>query len=480
LIRLESAVPTHYERLTALDASFLEIEDAATHMHVAAALLFEPGPLATPDGGLDIERIRAHVESCLQHIPRYRQRLEYIPYEQHPVWVDDARFNLFYHVRHTSLPRPGSERQLKRLYGRILSQKLDATKPMWEIWVVEGVEGGRFAVIAKVHHCMVDGIAGVDLLTVLLSPSPDETVGTVAAWTPRPAPTSRELVAGELWRRAAMPLGVARAATRAIVAPRHALTSAYDTAVGLASVVGETSTSASETPLNPVHIGPHRRFDWTRMDLEAVKEVKARFGGTVNDVVLATVAGALRRFLPTLGVDVASLDFRAFVPVSVRPQAERGRLGNKVAQMIARLPVDEASPRRRLERVSAVMTELKQSHQIEASEVIEELGDWAGGGLLTQIIRLGTQRRLFNVVVTNVPGPPVALYLLGARLVAPFPAVPLYSNQALGIALFSYDGGLFWGVNADWDAVPALHELVAALDAELADLVAAASACGAG
>jgi WS/DGAT/MGAT family acyltransferase len=464
----------HYERLSALDASFLEIEDSSTHMHVAATLLFEPGALATPDGGLDMERIRAYVESRLPHIPRYRQRLEYTPYEHHPVWIDDSRFNLFYHVRHTSLPRPGSERQLKRLCGRILSQKLDATKPLWEIWIVEGLEGGRFAMVAKVHHCMVDGVAGVDLLMVLLSPTPDDAFEPAAKWTPRPAPSPRELVAGELWRRATMPLDVARAAARAVTDPGRVLSSAYDTAIGLANVLGETAVPASETPLNPEHIGPHRRFDWLRMDLARVKAVKQRLGGTVNDVVLATVVGALRRYLPQHGVRLADLDFRAFIPVSIRARDQRGAFGNKVAQMLARLPVDERDPRRRLERVTALTSELKRSHQIEASEVVEELIDWAGVGLLAQIMRLGAQRRTFNLVVTNVPGPPVPLYLLGAPLLAPYPAVPLFSNQALGIALFSYVDGLFWGVTADWDIVPDLHDFVQALEAGFADLAGAA------
>jgi diacylglycerol O-acyltransferase len=462
---------SHYERLSALDASFLEIEDTGTHMHIAATLLFDPGPLATPDGGLDMERIRAYVESRLKHIPRYRQRLELIPYEQHPVWVDDDRFNLFYHVRHTSLPRPGSERQLKRLCGRLLSQKLDATKPLWEIWVVEGLADGRFAMIAKVHHCMVDGISGVDLLTVLLSPTPDESFPPAEPWRARPAPSPRELVTGEIWRRATLPLDLARAAVRAVTEPVRALGSALETAVGFAEVLGETATQAAATPLNPEHIGPHRRFDWLRLDLNQVKAVKTRLGGTVNDVVLATVVGALRRFLPRHQLPLEDIDFRALIPVSVRAAAERGHLGNKVAQMLARLPLDERDPYRRLQRVTEVTTRLKQSRQIEASELLEEFSDWAGSGLLTQMMRLGAQRRMFNVVVTNVPGPPVPLYLLGARLLEPYPSVPLFSNQALGIALFSYLDGLYWGVSADWDVVPDLHDFVEGLAESFTELV---------
>jgi len=463
----------HYERLSALDASFLEIEDPCTHMHVAVTLLFEPGPLAMPDGGLDMERIRAYIASRLQHIPRYRQRLEYIPYEQHPVWVDDARFNIFYHVRHSSLPRPGSERQLKRLCGRILSQKLDATKPLWEMWVVEGLADGRFALVAKVHHCMVDGIAGVDLLTALLSPTPDESFLHEHLWIPRPAPSPRALLAGEIWRRAALPLDVARVAARAVTEPLHALSSAYAAAVSVGEVLGETMTEASATPLNPDHIGPHRRFDWLRLDLNEVKAVKRKLGGTINDVVLATVVGALHRFLPARGVVLDYLDFRALIPVSVRAAGEHGSLGNKVAQMLAGLPLDERDPKLRLARVIETTTRLKQSHQVEASTLLEELGDWSGSGLVTQMMRLGAQRRIFNLIVTNVPGPAVPLYLLGAPLREAYPTVPLFTQQALGIALFSYLDGLYWGVNADWDAVPDLHQLIDDLAAGFADLVAA-------
>lgn len=460
----------HYERLSALDASFLQIEDACTHMHVAVTLLFEPGPLATPDGGLDVERLRSYIESRLVYIPRYRQRLEYIPYEQHPVWVDDDRFNLFYHVRHTSLPRPGSERQLKRLCGRILSQKLDVTKPLWEIWVIEGVEGGRFALVAKAHHCMVDGVSGVDLLTAILSPTADDGFVPSERWQPRPAPSRGELVAGELWRRAAMPLDVVRAAAHAVSEPGKVLSEALETAAGFVNVLGENGSPAAATPINPDRIGPHRRFDWLRLDLDEVKAVKRRLGGTLNDVVLATVVGALRRFLPARGVTLDALDFRALVPVSVRASSERGSLGNKVSQMITRLPVDERDPYRCLQRVNETTTRLKHSHQVEASEWLEDFDDWSGLGIMSQVMRLSSHRRMFNLVVTNVPGPPVPLYLLGARLLAAFPGVPLFTNQALGIALFSYTDGLYWGISADWDAVPDLHEFVLALEQSFAEL----------
>jgi WS/DGAT/MGAT family acyltransferase len=454
-----------YERLSALDASFLEIEDESSHMHVAATLVFDARPLHAPHGGLDMERIRAYVASRLALIPRYRQRLAYVPVERHPVWIDDARFNLFYHVRHTALPRPGEERQLKRLCGRIMSQKLDVTKPLWEIWVVEGLEQDRFALIAKAHHAMVDGISGMDLLTVILSPEPATSFTPAAPWRPRPAPTPAQLIVGELWRRTTGALMLGRATARAVLAPRRAFASVADAVAGLAEALGAGGVPASATPLNEP-IGPHRRFDWLHLPLADVKAVKSALGGTVNDVVLAAVVGAARRFLAERGVPLDGLDFRAMVPVSVRGSGERGQLGNRVANFVARLPIDVPDPGARYRRIVDVTRSHKDSRAVLGTEFIETLSDWTATAVMSQIMRLGVQRRAYNLVVTNVPGPPVPLFLLEAPLQAAYPMVPLFRNQAVGVALFSYAGGLFWGFNADWDAVPDLHALAVAVEDE--------------
>jgi WS/DGAT/MGAT family acyltransferase len=459
----------HYERLSALDASFLEIENENSHMHVGAVLIFDGAPLVTQHGGLDAERVRVYVESFLHRIPRYRQRLAYIPLERHPVWVDDPSFNIFYHVRHTALPRPGEERQLKRLCGRIFSQKLDLTKPLWEIWIVEGLSDERFALVAKAHHSMVDGVSGMDLLTVLLSPAPDSAFEPGPPWRPRPAPAPSQLVAAELYRRGRAWLGLVRDAAQAATRPRRALASAWEAATSIAEALGG-ATPGSDTPLNP-RIGPHRRIDWFRLDLDDVKSVKGRLGGTVNDVVLATVVGALRRFLSTRGVSPEGLDFRALVPVSVRAAGEQGRLGNRVAQLLAALPLGERDLFTRYSSVVELTTRLKRSHQIHGSELIEELSDWTATAVLTQLIRLAVRLRAYNIVVTNVPGPAIPLYLLGAPLRECYPTVPLYSNQAVGVALFSYAGGLFWGLNADWEGMTDLHGLVELLRDEFAALL---------
>jgi len=455
----------HYERLSALDASFLEIEDVASHMHVAATLIFDAAPLRAAHGGVDMERIRAYIASRLHLIPRYRQRIAYVPFERHPVWIDDDTFNLYYHVRHSALPRPGEERQLKRLCGRIMSQKLDPTKPLCEIWVVEGLEGDRFALIAKAHHAMVDGVSGMDVLTVLLSPGPLSGFEAGPVWTPRAAPGPVELVFGEAYRRAAGLGTAAGGIARTLRRPWTAVREASEAIAGVVETLGMSGIAASATPLNGA-IGPHRRFDWARFDLDAVKEVKVRLGGTLNDVVLAIVTGATRRLLDTRGVPLGRLDFRAMIPVSVRTASEQGTLGNRVANFIASLPVAEPDPLARYHKVVQATAQQKGSRVIHGTELIEEIGNWTSTAVLTQLMRMAAQWRPFNIVITNVPGPPITLYLLEAPLREAYPMVPLFANQALGFALFSYAGNLYWGLNADWDALPDLHDLATALHTE--------------
>ena len=477
MLRRRRDPPLSYsERLSAVDASFLEIEDQGTHMHVAVVLIFDAAPLTLENGGLDIERVRTFIASRLHRIPRYRERLTRIPVDGQPAWVEDENFNLHYHVRHTSLPQPGDVRLLKRLAGRIMSQQLDRGKPLWEMWIVEGLEGGRFAVITKVHHCMVDGIAGVDVLMLLMRRSPDASIEEPPAWFPRPRPSPGVLLAEEAVRRVRRPLNLARRATKALREPSSAVASVWESVSAVGEALDAGMRSAPNTPLNPPHIGPHRRFDWIRFDLDAVKEVRSRLGGTINDVVLATVAGAVGRFLRGRGVGTARLDFRAMVPVSTRVAAERGRFGNRVAMLLARLPINEPDPRERLRRVSETTAGLKHSKQVLGAELIEEIGDWLGTAIVTGSVRLAARIRAYNMVVTNVPGPRVPLYLLGAPLLETYPMVPLFSNQALGIALFSYHGGLYWGFNADWDRVPDLHELVEMLVLEFDELRKAAAA----
>jgi diacylglycerol O-acyltransferase len=459
-----------YDRLSFLDNSFLLLEGPNSPMHVAGTAMYEAGSLRLPNGGIDIGRIRAYVMSRLHLIPRYRQRLAYVPIENHPVWVDDDHFNIHYHVRHTALPRPGDERQLKRLAARIMSQHLDRSKPLWEMWIVEGLESAdRFAMISKIHHCMVDGMSSVDLLNVLLAPTPQEDFEPPVEWFPRPSPTAMDLLRDAAYRYATLPLELSRnvqALVRQASDPRSdvraLLRAARDT---LSSGMQNPST----TPLNQP-IGPHRRFDWLAMDLERVKAVKNRLGGTLNDVVLATVAGAVRLFLMRRRVQVQDLDFRVMAPVSVRNEAERGSLGNRVSAWMVPMPLGEHDPRQRLAKIRETTSALKESKQALGAEILSAVGEWTPSTLLSLASQLATRRLPFNLVVTNVPGPQVPLYLLGARMLDNYGLVPLTDNLCLGVVLFSYAGKLCWGFTVDWDLIPDLHDFVLDVEASFREL----------
>lgn len=463
----------NYERLSSLDRTFLDLEYPEAHMHVAGVTVFDAGPLRTPDGGIDIEKIRKYIVSRLHLIPRYRQRIARIPLENHPVWVDDDRFNLEYHVRHTALPRPGGDEQLKRLTGRIASQQLDRGKPLWELWIVEGLDGDRFAMISKTHHCVIDGVSAVDLATVLLSPSPDATIPDAQPWEPQSAPSRGELVMEEARRRLTTPLEFGRAVLDAMRNPAGTAESIGEQISAVTETLGAGLFPASESPFNQP-IGPHRRFEWTAMELADVKRVKNALGGTVNDVVLATVAGAVGSFLSSRGFSpekIAELDFRAMVPVSLRGSSDRGTLGNRIASWAARLPIAELDPRRRLQAVRAVTADLKQSRQAMGAEVLARVSEWTVPTLLSLAMRLAARARSFNLTVTNVPGPQIPLYMIGSRMLAAYPLGPLFLDQALNIALLSYDGRLHWGFNGDWDVLPDLRDLVTAIRASFDELL---------
>ncbi len=454
---------SHYERLSALDTSFLDMEDQFphAHMHVGSVALFDAAPLRDGDGATDIDKIRRLVLAGLHRVPRYQQKLERTPVFGNPIWVDDNRFNLLYHIRHVSLPKPGSERQLKRLAGRIMSQRLDRGKPLWELWVVDGVEGDRVALISKAHHCMIDGVGSVELSTALIGVRADieEKLSNPPPFKTRPAPSPRALLVDELTRRVTEPAHAVQAAAKLLQNPVRELRSLARSLGSAGAGVGAALTSGSPTPLND-EVGPHRRFDWLDMSLDEIKAIKHRLGGTVNDVVLTVASGALGRFLHDRGVCVDELDFRAMLPVNVRGVDEREKLGNRVSSMMARLPLAEHDPVKRLQLVMQTTGRLKDSGQAAGIKMIEELSDTGLGGVLWVLSRLYAMQRPFNVVITNVPGPQFQLYFLGSPLHAAYPLVPLFHNQTLGIALFSCNGMLFWGFNADWDAMPDLHELV--------------------
>lgn len=455
------------DRLTALDATFLHLEDSGpAHMHVAAIFVFAGDPPSH-------EELMASLEERLALVPRYRQKLASVPFGQgRPTWVDDPHFNIAYHVRHSALPGPGDDAALKRMAGRFFAQRLDRSKPLWEIHLVEGLSGGRFALVSKTHHALVDGVSGVDITSVLFSLSADERPQPAEEepWVARPEPPPAERLAEALLERATAPAELARGLRRATRAPRRAL----DRAGGLAALLG-VATGAPPSPLNAT-VGPHRRYAWVDADLASVKATKDGLGGTVNDVVLTSVALGLGSYLRGKGHDTQGLTLRAMVPVSVRAETERGALGNRVAAMYAPLPVGEEDPVAAFDAVHGAMAGLKESGQAVGAETLTRLGDFAPPTILSQAARLVKAQRMFNLVVTNVPGPQFPLFLLGRRLLNIYPVVPLSANTALGIAIMSYDGRLGFGLLADYDALPDVDDAATALEDGLAALARAAGA----
>ncbi len=465
---------THYDRLTMLDNSFLVYENEDTAMHIASTQIFEAKPLQGPDGSIDIGRITDYVYSRLERIPRYRQRIARTPIEGHPVWIDDPDFNINYHVRHTALPAPGSERQLKRLVGRIFSQRLDRDKPLWELWVVEGVEGDRIALISKVHHCMVDGVSGAELVSELLTSEPLEKVQTPHIFRTRPAPSKLQLGAGEIARVLGAPRALAEQGMRLLRGEGNARHDLSERVRALTRLVSDGAHIPTPAPFNQ-QIGPHRRIDWLPMSIDRIRTVRRKFGGSLNDVVLATAAGGLARYLErSRKVDLSSLDFRALTPVSVRTSDQDGSLGNQVSGWIVPLPLAEPDPIARLSTIGETTQELKDSHQALGAYALTQVTEWTGSSLLSLAARMMTFSPPFNMVITNVPGPQVPLYLLESRMQAAHPLVPLLGQLGLGIAIFSYAGTLSWGFSADWNVVPDLHELVEATEAAFEELVALA------
>jgi diacylglycerol O-acyltransferase len=459
------------DRLTGLDSAFLHIEDhGSAHMHVASVMVFE-------GKAPKYEEFLEHILSRLHLVPRYRQRLAFVPLGQgRPVWTDDPHFNPRYHIRHTGLPRPEDEAELKQLAGRVFSQRLDRSKPLWELWLVAHMAGERFAVIAKTHHALVDGISGVDITTVLFdaSPEPAGTPRPPVPWVARPLPGPAKLLADALVERSTAPAEMVRGVRAVLRRPRRALARVRETVVGVGTTtLAGINAPAPPSPLN-VDITPHRRYTWVDADLAQFKAIKDALGGTLNDVVLAVVSLALGRHMRARGHDTEGLVLKAMVPVSVRADTERGALGNRVAAMWAPLPVGLTDPAQCLAAVRLEMDDLKHSGQAVGAEVLTNLAGFAPPTILSQAARLQARQRFFNLVVTNVPGPQFPLYLLGRRLKALYPVVPLARRQALGIAVMSYDGHLGFGLLADYDALPELETIARELERSIASLAAAA------
>jgi WS/DGAT/MGAT family acyltransferase len=462
----------NYDRLSAQDNSFLLFETHNLPMHVSSILIFDAGPLRTPEGGVDVEAIRRTTAGILHRIPRYRQKLHWVPLDRHAVWVDDPRFKLDFHLRHTALPKPGSDEQLRRLAARIMAQPLDPARPLWETWIIEGLHGGeRFALIQKIHHCMIDGTSGVDLAHVLLSPSPEAAEPPpVPDFVPRPAPTRTQLWLDETSRRLALPSQALRRFREFARETQDLREELRVRSNAILNLLGSGMT-ADATPLNG-KVGPHRRFDWIDVPLDGMKAIRRSLGCTINDVVLTAVTGAVREYLLYRGVSPERTLFRASAPVSIRREAEKGKLGNRVSSWLIPLPIRESDPRRQLQEIVRQTQELKETRQALGVEMMMGVAEWTPSILLS----LGARSISgpVNTIVTNVPGPQFPLYLCGARLRALYPQAPLLEGMGLAIGLISYDGCVHWGIVSDPDIVPDVDVFVELVSASLRRLAEAA------
>lgn len=458
------------DTLNALDASFLHIETPRNPMHVGSVIVFE-GPAPA------FEDVVALMESKLQHVPRYRQRVRFVPLRlARPVWVDDTHFNLSYHLRHTALPAPGGERELLNLASRVFSQMLDRNKPLWELWLVEGLEGGRWATINKTHHAMVDGVAGMDLTAMILDIAPNAVPEPPQeAWTPEPEPSHARFA---LRAAVSQPTELARALAAGIARPKRLVKSARRAARGLtafAPLLRPHDTSLTGP------IGPHRRFTVARASLEDVKAVRRAVGGTVNDVVLAAVTKGFRDLLEAHGEEVDGRTIRSMVPVSVRSEGEHGTYNNRVTALFADLPVGEADPLRRLTLVREQMEKFKASGRAVAADTLVGLAGFAPALLLDLAGRLTahTPVATFDTVTTNIPGPQIPLYMLGHRMIEIFPFVPIAARIRTTVGIFSYNGGMTFGINSDYDSVPYVEVLATGIESGLRELRKAAEGAAA-
>jgi WS/DGAT/MGAT family acyltransferase len=462
------------ERLSPLDASFLHVEDDVSHMHIASVAIFE-GPQP------DVQKIVDMVAGKLPLVPRYRQVVKFVPFDLgRPVWVDDPHFNINYHVRHTALPDPGGEDELRNLVGRVMAQPLDRSKPLWEIWVAGGLEEGRWAMMSKVHHCMVDGVSGTDLFALILDATPDGTAPLPDEWKPREQPSSWTLAGEALNERVRSPYEFVRGLRSATRIPRQTAAAVGEIAQGLRSLAGLVMPTEASSLNGP--IGPHRRWAWASTTVDDIKRVRKGSGASFNDVVLAAATRGFRDLLISRGESVDRV-VRTLVPVSVRPRSASGMavgdgsFENKVSAMFAELPVNISDPLRRLESIATQMSGLKESKQAIAGEALTSLTGFAPPMLLALGTRLATRapQRNVNTVTTNVPGPQIPLYAAGSRMLRAYPYVPLAGHIRFGVAIFSYNGAVTFGVTGDYDTTEDIGVLTGGIEAGMTELLAAVS-----
>jgi len=457
------------QALSAQDSVFLELEASGVPMHIGAMLVFDGGSLRDANGACDLGTVRSVLESRLHRAEKTRWRVQKVPFSGRYVWVDDDRFRLDYHLRHIALPAPGSRAQLDAIGSDFFSRGLDLTRPLWEILVVDGLENGHLAALCKFHHAMIDGLAGVELLNLLLRVEPSRESESPSSWEARRAPGPRELAQEEAERRVGLARSAARGLLDAVRNPSASLATTREHALGIAHTLRAIASPSSRLSFNEA-IGSSRSVERFRVELDEFKTIKRRFGGTINDLVLALVAGGLRRYLRAHDWDPDELQARALIPVSTRSDLDHSGLGNKIAVVVSELPVAEPDPLRRLEAVCRASDQTKSSRQALGTELVTHLAEWTAPALLTQTLLLSTRMRAANLMVTNIRGPGVPLYVLDAPLLEVYPVAELWPEQGLNVAVFSYAGFLHFGVNADPDIVEDVGDFCALMREEFAEL----------
>ncbi len=457
-------------RLSPQDTTFLYVEREATQMNIGLTMVFEGPPPS-------YEELRDHVGTRLSLIPRFRQKLAHIPFGQGlPVWVDDPQFSLDYHVRHIALPPSGSETELRRIAVQILPQRLDRSKPLWEIWLVQGFdEDNRFAIVCKMHHCLADGVSLMDITTSLLDRSrrPKTPPITSTPWQQELESSSTRLLGDALKEKANKLVRTVKAILLALRTPKRAASSLFENLLGIGAVLWAGRNPDPKSPLN-TKAGPHQRLASVRADLDEFREIKNSLGGTVNDIVLAVVTGALRRFLQIREIATEGLELKVLVPVSTRSDLERGTLGNMVCGMVVPLPIYSDDPIERLRIVRKATGDVKKSKQPVGTQLLMKLS----GVLPAKIMKFGAplpmRLRLYSLCVSNVRGPQLPLYVLGRELLDIIPYVPLTHWQPLNIFTISYNGSLYFGLTGDYDKLPELDDLSKYMQQSIDDLLAAA------
>ncbi|HEX9258647.1 MAG TPA: wax ester/triacylglycerol synthase family O-acyltransferase [Acidimicrobiales bacterium] len=465
------------ERMNPLDATFLHVEDGVTHLQIASCAVFE-GPQPP------YEQLVEMFAAKLPLVPRYRQRVRFVPFDLgRPVWIDDPDFNLEYHMRRTAVPAPGGEKELCALMARVMSKELDRERPLWETWIVEGLSGGRWAMLSLVHHCMVDGVSGTDMMGVVLDhtrePAVDPALPLKDPWVPEPAPTDLQLVTDALAQRFRSPYEMWRSARSALRTPRRAMSKLGEVGLGVMAMGGNIIHPTPPTSLDG-GIGPARRWAVARATIDDIRVVRKELGGTLNDVVLAAVTNGFRELILHRGEDPEAVVLRSLIPVSVRAPSARGAYDNRVSSIYLELPTHVAEPVARLSAVRARMDALKASHETEAGEAIVALATYGSGAIQGPMMRTASRllhrfpQRSVNTVVTNVPGPPQPLYAAGREMLEYLPFVPLSHGVRLGVAVLSYNGRMFFGVTGDFDTAPDVGVLAKGIERGMRDLVKAA------